>query len=67
MLKLENYLNAMTWKIRLKNAALKTISQAKERSILFMKNNLQNVQQMQLNIDIQPSYMIIPENGSLEK
>ena len=46
---------------------MKKISQAKERSILFMKNNLQTVQQMELNIDIQPSYMLIPENGVYTK
>lgn len=32
-----------------------------------MKNNLQNIQQMELNVDIQPSYLLVPERGNLEK
>ena len=49
--------------LRLKNAALKTISKVKDRSLLFMKNNLQQIQQMELNIDIKPSFVLIHENG----
>ncbi len=52
---------------RVKDAALKKISQAKERSILFMKNNLQNINQIDLNIDVQPSYLVIPENGTFSE
>jgi vacuolar protein sorting-associated protein 13A/C len=48
---------------KLKNAALRTISQVKERSLLFMKNNLHNIEHMDLNIDIQPSYLLMPQNG----
>ena len=48
---------------RLKDAALKTISKAKDRSLLFMKNNLQNIQQMEVNVQIEPSLVVIPENG----
>ena len=28
-----------------------------------MKNNLQNIQQMDLNIEIEPSFVLVPENG----
>ncbi|CAF0704730.1 unnamed protein product [Brachionus calyciflorus] len=51
---------------KFKNAALRTISKVKQRSILYMKNNLQNIQQMELNIDIQPSYLLVPEKGNLQ-
>lgn len=54
----------MFFKSRLKNAALRTISQVKQRSILFMKNNLQNIQQMDININIYPSFLLLPQNGT---
>ena len=48
---------------KLAHAALKKISDAKERSVLFMKNNLGHIQQMDLNVEIQPSYLVVPFNG----
>ena len=35
---------------------------ATERFVLYMKNNLDHIQQLDLNIDVQPSYLVIPEN-----
>ena len=48
---------------KIKNAAIRTINRVKERSYMFMKNNLQNIKHMDLNIDIQPSYLFVPQNG----
>ena len=48
---------------RLKAVAIKKIYQAKERSFVFMKNNLDKIPQTDMNIDIQPSYLLIPENS----
>ncbi|RNA03908.1 vacuolar sorting-associated 13A [Brachionus plicatilis] len=55
-----------TSKIRLKNAALKSINKVKQRSILYMKNNLQNIQQMEVNVEIFPSYLIVPKKGNIQ-
>ena len=55
--------NRVIFAFRLKFAALKKISEAKERSVLYMKNNLDHIQQLDLNIDVQPSYLVVPENG----
>ena len=43
------------------------MSQAKERSYIFMKNNLEKIPKTEVNIDIQPSYLLIPENGFLKE
>lgn len=48
---------------RLKNVALKKIKQARERSVQYMKNNLGNIRFVDLNIEIEPSYLLIPQNG----
>lgn len=39
------------------------MKQVRERSLMFMKNNLSNIEFMDVNIDIQPSYLIIPYGG----
>jgi hypothetical protein len=52
---------------KLKKAAIKTISNVKEHSLIYMKNNLQHIRKTDINIDIQPSYLLIPENGSFEE
>ena len=50
-------------KKKLKNAALRTISRVKEHSIMYMKNNLQNIEKIDLNIDIDPSFIILSQDG----
>ena len=52
---------------RLAAAAIKTVTKAKERSLIFMKNNLDKIPKTDINIDIQPSYLLIPENGELNE
>jgi hypothetical protein len=34
---------------------------------MFMKNNLDKIPQTDINIDIQPSYLLMPENGILNE
>jgi hypothetical protein len=52
---------------RLAAAAIKTVSKVKERSLIFMKNNLDKIPRTIINVDVQPSYLIIPENGELNE
>jgi hypothetical protein len=32
-----------------------------------MKNNIQNIQKIDINIDIDPSFLLVPQNGKFEK
>jgi hypothetical protein len=42
---------------------LKKINQVRERSVQYMKNNLGNIKFIDVNIDIEPSYLLIPQYG----
>jgi hypothetical protein len=52
---------------KLAAVAIKTVSKVKERSLAFMKNNLDKIPRTVINVDLQPSYLIIPENGELNE
>lgn len=67
LLYLRDFKYSILFSFRIKSAAIKTINQVKERSYMFMKNNLQNIQYMDLNIDIEPSYLIMPQNGEFNE
>ena len=54
-------------KSKLATAAFRTITRVKDRSLQYMRNNLQNIQRIDLDISIEPSLLLVPENGKFSK
>jgi hypothetical protein len=48
---------------RVKQAAYTKYTDVKNRSMLLMKHNVKKVQVLDIYIDLQSSYILIPENG----
>jgi hypothetical protein len=48
---------------RVKQVAYTTYADVKNRSMLLMKNNVEKVKVLDIYIDLQSSYFILPENG----
>jgi hypothetical protein len=46
-----------------KQAAYTTYTDVKDRSILLMKYNIEKVKVLDIYIDLQSSYFVLPENG----
>jgi hypothetical protein len=48
---------------RVKKAAYTTYTDVKNQSIVLMKYNIEKVKVLDVYIDLQPSYFVLPENG----
>jgi hypothetical protein len=48
---------------RVKQAAYTTYTDVKNRSMLLMKNNVEKVKVLDIYIDLQSTYFLLPENG----
>ena len=48
---------------RVKQVAYSTYTDVKHRSFLLMKHNLEKIKVLDIDIDIESSYLLLPENG----
>lgn len=48
---------------RVKQAAYSTYSDVKQRSYILMKHNIEKIKVLDIDIDLNSSYFLLPENG----